>query len=238
MIKHCLIINMIQRTDLWDNLKSFRDDWSKNGTVTRIVGTDYTNQKYVLNEYITTNRINLNAGGFRNNMISFLGELGCYNSHYDCWKYVVDNNLKNCLILEDGITFLRNDYINILSKEHINMDIIYINQEMTINNKQFVGYGTQGYIVSFEGAKKLLTLCSTLSAPIDLHIRHLCNTKELNATILNKPFVKRNNNRVSSIEGIVLNDQENLNAKQNTNSIVQRILIKLLEKNVNLDDYI
>jgi GR25 family glycosyltransferase involved in LPS biosynthesis len=229
---------MIHRTDLWDNLKSFRDDWEKIGTVNRIVGTDYTNKKYVLNEYITNNRINLNGSGFRNNMIAFLGELGCYNSHYDSWKYVVENKLEYCLILEDGITFLRNDYINILSKEHINMDIIYINEEMTINNNKFVGYGTQGYIVSFEGAKKLLTLCCTLLAPIDLQIRHLCNTKELNATILNKPFVKRNNNRVSSISIYDPNHAIDLNAKQNGQSIIQRILNNLIKNNVNLDDYI
>lgn len=237
MIKHCLIINMIHRTDLWDNLENFRNEWTKNGSLYRIVGTDYTNKKNVLNEYIINNRINLNGNGFRNNMIPFLGELGCYNGHYDCWKYIVDNNLTNCLILEDGITFLRTDYENLILKN--NIDIIYINEEMTINNmKQFIGYGLQGYIVSFEGACKLLKLCNTLSAPIDLQIRHLCNTKELNATVLNKPFVKRNNNRVSSIEGIVLNDQENLNDKQNTNSIVQRIIIKLLEKNINLDELI
>lgn len=229
---------MDHRTDLWNNLDKFRNDWSMFGKKHhRMCGTSYVNKQNILNEYINSNRINLNGNGFRNTQTSFLGELGCYDSHYNCWKYIVDNEIDSSLILEDGICILRNDFNNMEINE--NVDILFVNEEMKMNNdNQFVGYGLQGYIVSLKGANKLLHLCSTLFAPIDLQIRYLCNTKELNGDAITLPFVKRNNNRESSIEGIILNDQDNLNAKQNQQSIIQRILIKLLENNVNLDQYI
>jgi GR25 family glycosyltransferase involved in LPS biosynthesis len=238
MANHCLVLNMDHRTDLWDKLKIFRDEWSSHGkSLKRISGTNYINKKNVLNDYIKTNRINLNGSGFRNTKTSFLGELGCYDGHYNCWKYIVENNIENCLIIEDGVTFLRNDYHNVTINK--NLDIVFVNEEMKQNSEgHYVGYGTQGYILSLKGAKQLLKLCYTLSAPIDLQIRHLCNTKELTASVLSSPFVKRNADRAPSIEGIVLNDQNDLNAKQNTFPIIQRILMNLLEKNVNIDDYI
>ena len=238
MVNNCLIINMDHRTDLWNNLEQFRNDWSKSGkTHHRMSGTSYINKQNILNEYINTNRINLNGNGFRNTKTSFLGELGCYDSHYNCWKYVVDNEIDSCLILEDGISILRNDFKSMVINKKL--DLLFVNEEMKMNTEnQFVGYGLQGYIVTLKGAQNLLKLCSTLTAPIDLQIRHFCNTKELNAVAITLPFVKRNHNRASSIEGFVLNDQDNLNSKQNQNSIIQRILFKLLEENVNLDDYI
>jgi len=33
------------------------------------------------------------------------GAIGCYQSHIKCIKYLIDNNLKNGLILEDDFTF-------------------------------------------------------------------------------------------------------------------------------------
>ena len=238
MINNCLIINMDQQTDLWDNLASFRDNWTKDGrTCHRMSGTSYANKQHVLNEYIKTNRINLNGKGFRDDKRSFIGELGCFDSHYRCWKYVVDNKLESCLILEDGISILRNDFKNMSINEHI--DFLYVNEEMKMNDKkEYIGYGTQGYIVSLNGAKLLLQLCGTLTNPIDLQIRHLCTTQQIKASVLKKPFVKRNHDRASSIAGVIMNDQLDLNSKQNQFAIVQRIIMRLLEKNINLDEYV
>jgi len=50
--------------------------------------------------------------------------------HYNSWKYIVDNNLDNCVILEDGIEFLRNDFENI--KINDELDILFINEEMKV----------------------------------------------------------------------------------------------------------
>jgi GR25 family glycosyltransferase involved in LPS biosynthesis len=165
---------MNNRLDRWENLSNFRDEWEKAGKkCNRMTGVDYFNKPCVLNEFIVNNRINLNGNGFRNNKRAFLGELGCYAGHYKCWEYIVENKLDSCLILEDGITILRNDF-NAADINTNSEDLLFINEEMKMdNNKNFIGYGLQGYIVTLMGAQQLLKLCFTLEVPIDLQIRHL-----------------------------------------------------------------
>ena len=120
---------------------------------------------------------------------------------------------------------------------HKNLDILFVNSEMTTEHKKLVGYGTQGYIVTQKGAQKLLEKCAVLSLPIDLQLRNLCNAKELQGCTIPSAFVKRNNNRVSSMDGCIHTDQQ-LNDKQNQHSIFQRLLSNLIEQKVNLDEYI
>ena len=234
-VDNCLILNLDDRTDLWDGLSDFRNQWEKKGKKWhRIPGIDYRNKSNVLNEMITNNRINLNGSGFRQTKQAFLGELGCFIGHYNCWKYVAENKLGTCLILEDGIEILRSDFENLT----VRGDILYVNEEMQMAGaKQFIGYGTQGYVVTQKGAEFLLKNCHTLSVPIDLQIRHLCNTADIAANVIDKPFVRRNNSRTSSI-GINVDDVNDLNKKQNQNSIIQRILTNLMQLNLNLDDFV
>lgn len=240
-VNNCLILNLDTRPDLYLNLNNFITKMINNGKkVERISGVDYKNNSHILNKFILTNRINLSGSCFRNTKNSFIGELGCYMGHYNCWKYVIDNNLDNCLILEDGIEFLSDDFENLTMNNKL--DILFINEEMKMMQnynglKQLIGYGLQGYVVTKNGAEKLLEKCYTLSIPIDLQIRHLCNTNELNYSTLNKPLLKRKNDRISSIDG-KLNNDNNLNAKQNTNTIIQRLLTNLIDKNINLDEFI
>jgi GR25 family glycosyltransferase involved in LPS biosynthesis len=235
MIKNCIIINLDHRTDLLDKLNNFIENWIKDGKIFhRMSGTFYKNKTHILNEYIKNNRININGAGFRNSKNSFLGELGAYNSHYECWKYITDNKLDNCLILEDGIKFLRNDFKNLTINNDI--DLLYINKEMKKDKNELIGYGTQGYVLSYIGALLLQKLCYTLIYPIDIQMRSICNNNLIKSDVLSVPFVKRNNNRISSIEEII-NDQNYINNKQNMNTIINRIIIKMIEKNINLDDF-
>lgn len=240
IVNNCIIINLDSRPDLWYNLDPFRNKFISCGKkVKRISGVDYKKQTHVINYFLRINRLNMNGCGFRHKKEALIGELGCYMSHYKSWKYIVDNNLDSCIILEDGIDFLQNDYTELSIDP--NLDILFINQEMTIDfNKNLTGYGTQGYIITQKGAKLLLDKCFILSLPIDLQIRSLCNTKEICYDVMNKPFVKRNNNRISSIDETITQQtsQLNLNDKQNTNNILQRLFSNFLEKNLNLDDYI
>ena len=125
-VNNCLILNLDTRKDLWEKLESFREKWKKyNKTLERISGVNYKNKNNVLIELIKTNRLNLNGLGFRNEKESFFGELGCFMGHYNCWKYIVDNKLKNCLILEDGIEFLRDDFENMTMSNKL--DILFLN---------------------------------------------------------------------------------------------------------------
>ena len=128
-VDNCLIINLESRKDLWDNTKEFRKKWIElNKKVSRIPGINLQNKTHNLNNLIISNRINLNASGFRKNKNHVLNEFGCYLAHYKCWEYVLNNNIESCLILEDGIKLLRNDYENLSINSKL--DILFVNKEM------------------------------------------------------------------------------------------------------------
>lgn len=237
-VNNCLIINLDSRKDLWNYTEEFRKKWiTLNKKVNRINGINLRDKKYNLNNFIISNRINLSARGFRKDKNSVLGEFGCYLAHYKCWEYVLNNKLESCLILEDGINLLRNDYENL--KINSELDILFINKEMKkYNESKIEGFGLQGYIITLKGAKNLIDKCYILTLPIDLQIMMYCNNKILNFDVINNPFVERENNRISSICNKI-SDTIDLSEKQNTmHNFYQRIIINLINKNINLDDFI
>ena len=146
------------------------------------------------------------------------------------------------MILEHGVNLLRTDFDSLLIDN--NLDILFINEENKIDyNKNIVGGGLQGYVITQKGAQNLMEKCFVLSLPIDLQIKKLCNTKEIQGNVINIPFVKHNDNFFSIIDGIQVGNNLNINNninndKQNKNTILQRLFYNLLEKNVNLDEYI
>ena len=124
------------------------------------------------------------------------------------------------------------------------LDILFVNAEMGLHPIYPVfGYGTQGYVVTYEGAKKLLKECAVLRMPIDLQLLNLCNNHIIKATAMTAPYVIRDDNRLSSIDGTKLREardrldkQTMLREKQNPDSLLQRIVTNLLKTNVNLDE--
>ncbi|XP_022902450.2 glycosyltransferase 25 family member [Onthophagus taurus] len=101
------------------------------------------------------------------------GEIGCFLSHYQIWKEIVENNYQSVLVLEDDIRFepfFRPKVINLMQelKELGNWDLVYFGRkrlqdvdEPWIPGSKYlvkVGYSywTLGYVLSFQGAKKLL----------------------------------------------------------------------------------
>ncbi|KAF5302672.1 hypothetical protein FQA39_LY10168 [Lamprigera yunnana] len=102
-----------------------------------------------------------------------LGEVGCFLSHYNIWKEVVQNRFETVLILEDDIRFeayFRAKVERVLEELKVigNWDLVYFGRkrlqekdEPFIEGSQMlvkVGYSywTLGYILSLNGAQKLL----------------------------------------------------------------------------------
>jgi GR25 family glycosyltransferase involved in LPS biosynthesis len=102
------------------------------------------------------------------NIIPNYKAVACAFSHLKCWEYIMDNDIKNCLIIEDDIEIIDKeiflmDYNNMLeyiNKSNINNKAIFIsfNSEdfnceylniQNINNNEF--YSKNGY----NGIKKL-----------------------------------------------------------------------------------
>lgn len=101
-----------------------------------------------------------------------MGEIGCFLSHYTIWEKMVAENQKEVLIFEDDIKFESYFTDRILTLTHEarkigGWDLIYIGrkrlqetEEFLPNSRNFVKvsytYWTLGYVISLEGAKKLL----------------------------------------------------------------------------------
>lgn len=101
-----------------------------------------------------------------------MGEVGCFLSHYTIWQKMVEENLKEVLILEDDIKF--EPYFRERAEELMNeareigdYDLIYFgrkrlqeNEELIRESRNFVKvsytYWTLGYAITLEGARKLL----------------------------------------------------------------------------------
>ena len=125
------------------------------------------------------------------------GAIGCALSHRDAYKYIIDNNLTNALILEDDVTIDPNifkiklaklmemtpkDY-DVLFIGYHNSTIQYIDKKINDSiSKPLMVYGLFGYIVSNKGAKKLLNVFP-ITRQIDTEISFKFN--EINAYVVN-----------------------------------------------------
>ncbi|MCI4377920.1 hypothetical protein PGIGA_G00208690 [Pangasianodon gigas] len=103
------------------------------------------------------------------------GEIGCFLSHYNIWKQVVERKQRQVLMLEDDIRFEPNfkSRLNTITEDirqkQLQWDLIYVGRKrLQVKNperwvkgiKNLVypdySYWTLGYILSLQGAKKLL----------------------------------------------------------------------------------
>lgn len=125
------------------------------------------------------------------------GEYGCYLSHINAITNFLKTNKKYCLIFEDDIILgdhFKHKYKNTLSdleQNKINFDILFLstNCNSDYNKKclgeqltqltykpEKLGYGMQSYILSREGAKKIIDMAFPIIYPIDVVIDIQHNT--------------------------------------------------------------
>ena len=101
------------------------------------------------------------------------GEVGCTLSHYNIYKYCVENNIENAVILEDDVNIPQNlssildNIIGNLNKEISSWELCYLSRKPmnsvkeNINEfKDFVkaeySYWTCSYIINLKGMKKII----------------------------------------------------------------------------------
>ena len=125
-----------------------------------------------------------------------IGGIGCALSHRNTYKKIIFNNIQKCLILEDDAK-LNADFLKILEEVEQNIptdfDMLFLGYhvayiEENVNNYCFIPdrvYGLFGYIVSLEGAKKLLDIFP-ISQQIDTVISE--NMNKFKAYCLNIQF--------------------------------------------------
>lgn len=114
-------------------------------------------------------------------------EIGCFASHYNSWKYVVDNNLPELLVIEDD-ALLGSDFFDKLEfyKKYLpktyeifftfvsdQMKMRYVFKEHYMGNiyvtKAFQDWSTLCYLISFKGAKQAINLTNVygMRRPVD-----------------------------------------------------------------------
>ena len=114
------------------------------------------------------------------------GSIGCYLSHYQMWERIVHKNIPAAVILEDDAV-LQPNFIQTASDViacEWKWDVVLMHAEgrkgkmrkiCSLNNGgelvQYMRhpYALIAYLVSLEGAKKLLEYCRDLRLPIDSH---------------------------------------------------------------------
>ncbi|KAK3567890.1 hypothetical protein QTP86_027309 [Hemibagrus guttatus] len=103
------------------------------------------------------------------------GEIGCFLSHYNIWKQVVERKQQQVLVLEDDVRFepsfksRLNTIMEDVQRTQLQWDFIYVGRKrLQVKNperwvqgiKNLVypdySYWTLGYALSLQGAKKLL----------------------------------------------------------------------------------
>lgn len=193
IINHTFVINLKHRNDRWDAIqKSFKNTSLKLQRWNGVYGKQL-DEKYI--KSITT---------ILCDQFCSYGMIGCWLSHYNLWKYIVENKLDKILILEDDarpVDDFDNRLIYALSDIDVTYDLIYIgclscdeivNDTLKIIGKQnkdvsehimIPGFpvGLHAYMISYEGAKKLINseAMKKVSYHIDCVLANLFN-KESN----------------------------------------------------------
>ncbi|WP_346287144.1 glycosyltransferase family 25 protein [Zoogloea sp.] len=111
------------------------------------------------------------------------GEIGCYLSHVRFWETVVERGLPHAIVLEDDV-HCRPDMLNVAEEAiatGLPFDALRLSALRPIHGKLLATLsngvrlvlptknpsGTQGYLVSLEGARRLLEQLSVPRCPID-----------------------------------------------------------------------
>ena len=140
--------------------------------------------KDTYNKYIDNGLINNNRYKLR------LEQVSVWLSHLHIWKEMIKNNVEKLLILEDTCKFVSdfNESYNKILTQSISLkyDILYIGYSgiKAIDNNLFlIDNGcprlTSSYIITIDGAKKLVNKLSSIDNPLDELLGQMFNKKEI-----------------------------------------------------------
>lgn len=164
------------------NLDRRQDRFKRFSDMADIIGLKYQRFSAVDGETLTTKylknegiRVIPHYEHLRQKRPMRLGDVGCLWSHYKIWEEIVDKQLKEVLILQDGVTFER--YFRFLAQSALdkartlltNYDFIYFGKSLYENatddeiipaakylRKPGFSFSSRGYVLTLNGAKKLI----------------------------------------------------------------------------------
>lgn len=113
------------------------------------------------------------------------GEIGCYASHYAAWSDLQSEPVDQYIVLEDDVivdwAFIAKivdldfsrigiDYLRLYYKSPVRASLVqaqFIEQNHSIVELNGPAFGTQGYVITKTGARKLLEHCRVVRRPVD-----------------------------------------------------------------------
>ena len=137
------------------------------------------------------------------------GELGCYSSHFELWRWLLQSDFQQLIVLEDDVVvdweFIRNfcdmgmegrgiEYLRLFAKMPAPWRFIaspYFDQYRHLI--RFTGYalGTQAYVISKRGAERLIRHGSDIEAPVDVYMDRTWDHGLLNLALYPFPVYER-----------------------------------------------
>ena len=176
------VINLDSSKQRWCKIKNQLDDFKlEYERIPAVDGRLLSNYNKMYNSFKNKTHFHINLSK---------GEIGCYLSHINCWKKIIDENLDYAIIIEDDVKILQDlNKIKKLITDTLFLEWDYIkigetpvkrNSKVVKNIKDFsivkyskkVPTGTFGQIVSYKGSKKLLEYSNPFYRPVDVDIQH------------------------------------------------------------------
>ncbi|CCQ12671.1 glycosyl transferase, family 25 [Pseudoalteromonas luteoviolacea B = ATCC 29581] len=157
------------------NMDSSIERWETTFARLQSIGMNATRISATVGKALKENEVaawyDENANAKRHHRPLTPGEIGCYISHFKIWQALVEQNQPYCVVLEDDLTIeshlaevlalipkLKSWDMIKLSDDRANPFInqLSLSEAFTLGNYLKVPNGCQGYVISLEGAKKLL----------------------------------------------------------------------------------
>ncbi len=149
------------------------------------------------------------------NIIASSSMIGCGISHINLWKKIVNDGINKTIILEDDFIF-KKDFLNkfndIYKYAPDNYDMIFLTDNLFHNKnfkfndinshfyKQFLISQTLAYIITIDGAKKLLKHINKITYHIDVQLCILgLLTNDINIISIKEPLIYQTYNTSNNI---------------------------------------
>lgn len=192
-----------------------------------------------------------------NNMTTNIGKciasksmIGCGISHIKLWEKIVNDKIDKSLILEDDFIF-KEDFLNkfnkVIENAPIEYDIIYLTSNI-IHNKHFKLYDiddifykqiflaqTLGYIITYNGAKKILKNINKISYHIDVELCLKSIIYNYNIISIKEPLIyqtfETSNNTNDRYYPLLLNS---LIKRNDINYLYKTVIFSIKSLNINI----
>jgi collagen beta-1,O-galactosyltransferase len=195
IIDKIYMINLKRKKHIADNsLEKLNNltNYNKNNIFSKIEIYEAIDGQLLNSDYINNN-LSLKAKYTIKNPNSYddirsVGEIGCYLSHTNIWKEIVNNNYNNCIIFEDDVIpdKIYDDIIKYIEDVPDDFDIAYLgwwtrknlnninknsNWLYSVNNSDKPNVlGLYAYIISNNGAQKLLSKAFPIDVQLDTYV--------------------------------------------------------------------